>query len=254
MLILEGAQGIGKSTLVRYLAPRAEWHAAGVLDVGHKDGVADLAGKFIYEMEELQTFRRANDVDALKAFLSRVTDRVRLSYRRDSADYARRAVFVGTTNKKQYLPGDDGPQRRFWPVECAGRIDTDWFRTSNAQLWAEALWAAVLLDEAPALDSAVASVAEAEQTQRSHTPEEHPWHQALVKLWDDPEYRDPWPQRLTSHDALSTVGVSTDKQTRAQEQQIAEVLKSLGYRRERLQVGGRRSWYWTRGPGDDAPR
>jgi hypothetical protein len=245
MLILEGKQGIGKSTLCRILAPRAEWAAAGILDVAHKDAVADLLGKFIYEVEELQTFRRTKDVDALKAFLSRVSDRVRLSYRRDSGDYARRTVFIGTTNKRKYLETDEpDPQRRFWPVSVAA-VDLSWFQDHAAQLWAEALWHAYE-GELPVLDMDIISVVEEQQLERARSVEEHPWYQALHRMWNDPEYRNAWPAVTTNNEILSMLGVSTDRQDRRHEMVIADILKALGYRVERKRLRGTMTRCWVR--------
>lgn len=251
MLILEGLTGIRKSSLVKCIAPREEWYATGSLIVENKDAVADLAGKFIYEMDELEAFRRAKDFEAIRAFLSRTTDRARLSYRRDSADYPRRAVFVGTTEKDQYLPdGEHGTaQRRFWPVKITATedapIDTDWFRANREQLWAEALFAAVFLGEEPSL-AGVVQLVQAEQKLRAHTPEEHPWYETLVKLWDDSQVHNRWPARIKSHEALHLVGVPTDRQTRANEQVMGKVLRSLGYKRVLLIEDGRRARVWVR--------
>lgn len=246
MLIFEGRQGAGKSTLCRVLAPQPEWSAAGILDVAHKDSVADLLGKFVYEVEELQTFRRTKDVDALKAFLSRVSDRVRLSYRRDSADYARRTVFIGTTNKRKYLETDEpDPQRRFWPIAVAHGIDIPWFQAHATQLWAEALHAAYE-GELPVLDAAIAAEVETQQLERARGADEHPWYQALMRLWNDPDYVARWPMRLTTNEALSMLGVSTDRQDRRHEMVIADVLKALGYERERKRVNGVMTWCWVR--------
>lgn len=252
MLILEGKQGIGKSTLCRYLAPRAEWAAAGILDVNHKDAVADLLGKFLYEVEELQTFKRSRDVEALKAFLSRISDRVRLSYRRDSADYARRTCFIGTTNKHKYLETDEpDPQRRFWPIECIGAIDLVWFQTHCEQIWAEVLHHAAA-GEMPVLNVDVVRTVQEEQLARARTIEEHPWFQALVSLWNDPEYKTRWPASLTSSEALHMLGVPTERQSRAQEMVIADILKTLGYVRDRKRVQGVLTWLWLRpNPSED---
>lgn len=246
MLILEGPQGAGKSTVCKLLAPKPEWAAAGILDVQHKDAVADLLGKLLYEVEELQTFRRSRDIDALKAFLSRTHDRVRLSYRRDSEDYGRRCVFIGTTNKKKYLENDDDTaQRRFWPVAVGARIDLSWFSANCAQLWAEALHA-VQHGELPLLSTKVVSTVEGEQIARSYTAEELPWYEALLNLWDDKDYKGGWPSVTTSSAVMSMLGVPLERQDKTKEMQIARVLRALGYVRKVKTLEGNRARTWQR--------
>lgn len=137
MLILEGAQGIRKSTLLALLAPEEEWYASTQFDARQvKDAVSDRLGKVIVEVEELQSVKRS-DTGALKGFLSRTSDRVRLSYARRSADYPRRCVYIGTTNDEYYLTDTTGA-RRFWPVNIGSKvIDTEGFMKVKSQLWAE---------------------------------------------------------------------------------------------------------------------
>lgn len=242
MLILEGKQGVGKSTLCRALSPRAEWAAAGILDVQHKDAVADLQGVFVYEVEELQMFKRARDMDTLKAFLSRTHDRVRLSYRRDSESFPRRAAFIGTTNKGQYLEDDEGAaQRRFWPVQV-GCIDREWFPKHVEQVWAEAVHAA-RAGELPVLAEAVLAHAEQEQLSRSHTVSESPLYQVLLRLWADPEYKHRWPQVTTASEVLGMLGYSVERQDIGTQQRIARVLKEIGYDRVRVRYP-RQQWQW----------
>ena len=51
--VLQGGQGVGKSTAIRILAPREEWFADEIADLGSKDSAQDLAGKWIIEVPEL---------------------------------------------------------------------------------------------------------------------------------------------------------------------------------------------------------
>jgi putative DNA primase/helicase len=138
MLILEGPQGIGKSTLVETLA--GDWYLDTNFDNKDKDLIDSMRGVFIVEISELSGMGK-KDVDWLKSFLSKKVDRVRLPYASRSKDFKRKCVFVGTYNpsgNNMYLRDDTG-NRRFWPVECVGSINIDYVKQNRAQLWAEAL-------------------------------------------------------------------------------------------------------------------
>jgi len=146
MLILEGAQGIGKSQALRCLGGQFYAEYSGGMTgggTGHKDMVAMMLGKMIIEMSELATVRKA-DMDSLKAILTTTVDEVRLSYERDSKSYPRTCVFAGTTNEvgQAYIADLTGA-RRFWPVhagECRP-VASALLKQDRDQIWAEAVHA-----------------------------------------------------------------------------------------------------------------
>lgn len=135
VLILEGIQGLGKSSAFRALG--GQWFSDASVDIGNKDSAA-LASRFwILELAELQSVRRS-DAEALKAFLSRNEDTYRPPYARVNQMFPRRCVFVGTTNAEGYLKHDPSGFRRFWPVKCTKVALSD-LKKDAAQLWAEAV-------------------------------------------------------------------------------------------------------------------
>lgn len=136
ILILEGIQGGGKSTLVEILAVQKEWFGAGV--PFHKEAreqVEAIKGKWICEAGELAGITRA-DTRALKEFCSRPFDEARAAYAHEPKRLLRQCVFIGTINEGAYLTDPTGA-RRFWPFKC-GVIDTEGLRRDVDQLWAEA--------------------------------------------------------------------------------------------------------------------
>ncbi|NJK88564.1 MAG: hypothetical protein HC923_03630 [Myxococcales bacterium] len=133
MIVLEGPQGCGKSTLIRILG--REWTLESLPGAKDADVIASMQGRWIIEMAELDTMRRS-DVSALKSFLARTEDRARLAYMRNPEDFPRRCVFVGTTNDSDYLRDRTG-NRRFFPVEV-DNIDLKGLLRDRDQLWAEA--------------------------------------------------------------------------------------------------------------------
>lgn len=136
MPVLEGDQGGRKSQGVEKLVPREEWFADHLPSLADKDAVLQLRGKLIIEIGELKSLLGARK-EVVKAFLSRRVDTVRLPYGRKTVNLPRQTVFIGTTNKKDYLEDETGA-RRFWPVKI-GKIDVEAIERDRDQIWAEAV-------------------------------------------------------------------------------------------------------------------
>ena len=135
MLILEGSQGLRKSTLLRTLA--GEWFADTGLVLGDKDSYQQLQGVWLYEIPELDAFSKA-DVMKIKAYIASQEDYFRASFDRRARKYPRQLVFGGTTNEDHYLTDPTG-NRRFWPVKVTRLIDIDFVAEHREQLFAEAM-------------------------------------------------------------------------------------------------------------------
>lgn len=135
MLIFEGAQGVGKSTLAAVLG--GDHFADTGLLIGEKDSFQNIQGVRVYEWGELENMTR-QEVSKVKLFISSPKDRFRASFDRRPRDYPRQVVFVGTTNESHYLTDTTG-NRRFWPVRVTRPPDSDWLAENLEQLMAEAL-------------------------------------------------------------------------------------------------------------------
>ncbi|MEY8688339.1 MAG: VapE domain-containing protein [Leptothrix sp. (in: b-proteobacteria)] len=135
MLILEGAQGMRKSTLLRVLA--GDYFADTGLVLGDKDSYQQLQGRWLYEFGELDSFGKA-EVTKIKSFIASSSDYFRASFDRRAREYPRQLVFGGTTNEDHYLTDPTG-NRRFWPVRVTRTIDIDWVQENRDQLFAEAM-------------------------------------------------------------------------------------------------------------------
>jgi predicted P-loop ATPase len=102
-----------------------------------------MRNKWIIEISEMEVVRKA-EINALKAFLSRNEDRVRLAYRKNAENFPRQCIFIGTINPDEgggYLRDTTG-NRRFWPVLVPeGQfINVDGFTRDVDQIWAEAVF------------------------------------------------------------------------------------------------------------------
>ncbi len=135
MLVLEGEQGVGKSTVVRALIG-TDWFSDDLADFKSKDSAMQLQGVWGLELAELDQLARA-EVTNVKAFLTRQVDHYRPPYGRRVVDVKRSCVFVGTCNNYEWAKDETG-NRRFWPVRCT-YISVDAVSRDRDQLWAEAL-------------------------------------------------------------------------------------------------------------------
>ncbi len=135
ILVLEGSQGVGKTSAARALAVCPEWFAGNLPDIHNKDAALQLCGRWVVEIDELKAIRHSQ-VEAIKSFLSETVDTFRPPYARRTGQFPRQCVFVATTNESQYLQDRTG-NRRYWPVRC-GKIDVEALVTIRDQLWAEA--------------------------------------------------------------------------------------------------------------------
>lgn len=143
MPVLSGAQGIGKSTLIKKLGK--EWYSDSLTTVQGKEAYEQLQGVWMIEMGEMMATKKA-DIEATKHFLSKTEDIYRVAYGRRTSRFPRQCVFIGTTNDNEFLRDKTG-NRRFWPVDVGVAVHTknvweDLNKYEVDQIWAEAveLW------------------------------------------------------------------------------------------------------------------
>jgi Virulence-associated protein E-like domain/Bifunctional DNA primase/polymerase, N-terminal len=136
MLILEGEQGIGKSTVVKILA--GDWYVDIMLRSDSKDAVQLVNSGWILEVSEMAGLRKI-EIESLKAFISRAIDSIRPPFGKTPISYPRKSIFIGTINPTSigYLNDETG-NRRYWPVLC-DKINISALRRDREHLFAEAI-------------------------------------------------------------------------------------------------------------------
>lgn len=140
IVVLEGKQGSGRSTLLKILAVSEEnFSDAEVIALYPKERQEQIQGVWIYELAEMAGFGKV-DTNQFKNFVSQTVDRARPAFGRSRIDRKRRCILIGTTNDPEYLKDKTG-NRRYWPVKMpeGWEIDLDGFRRERDQLWAEAV-------------------------------------------------------------------------------------------------------------------
>lgn len=143
VLVLEGPQGIGKSTSLEILG--GDWHIGITAAPDDKDFFMALQGHMLVEFAEGETLSRS-EVKQLKSIVSNLNDKYRAPYDREVRDHPRRCVFAMSTNQSEYLKDETG-NRRWLPVACEGKIDNEWLRENRTQLFAEAVQRALVDNE-----------------------------------------------------------------------------------------------------------
>lgn len=249
MLILEGEQGWRKSTALKALCPDVRWfYEAASRDVGGKDFMQDMNGKWFCEVPEVDQLIRSRDESELKALLTRTSDNYRPSYARKSQDFPRQLVFAGTTNKDDYLRDETG-NRRYWVVRCGteGPVLDGAICDDRDQLWAQALaeYEAGQARRRAGEDVAVWWLTPAEEamarSEQADRLEGDPWTEA-VRDWLDARGTEPF----TIRDVLGGLpgAKPAADQTQADFNRMAKVLRKMGLRDRRARVGGdmRRVW------------
>lgn len=215
MVILEGGQGAGKSSVLKAIA--GEWFTVQHESITGKGFFEVLQGKMLVEIAEMDAFGKA-EVTRVKQVVSTETDRYRESYGRYAKDHPRHSIFVGTTNKDDWNRDETGA-RRFWPIKCEGKVDIAAVRQNRAQMFAEALVAVragATWWEMPEAETA------AEQDARR---EEDPWTNS-VRDWLANIYR----RDVTADDVLKdALGLRKVEMGKAQQMRVGAILRGIGW-------------------------
>jgi len=114
MLVLVGAQGTGKSKFAKYAG--IDWASDSFsFDLKSKEQFEQLQGQWVVEAAELTGMKKA-EVEHVKQFISKLSDKYRPAFGRVLEDKPRQCVMIGTTNTDAFLQDKTG-NRRFAPVK-----------------------------------------------------------------------------------------------------------------------------------------
>ncbi len=166
-MIMEGAQGVRKSTSLRVMF--SPWFSDHPEDIGSKDASIQLSGIWCLEYSDLDRWGKA-DRNRLKSFISRRVDRYRPPFGRFAVDVPRQNIFGGSTNDSTYLDDPTGG-RRFWPLKTP-HPDPDGLQKVKDQLWAEAVFRFHTGEKFHLYEPELLEAAIFEQRARQH---EEPW-------------------------------------------------------------------------------
>lgn len=210
-MILQGKQGIGKSTFLRLMALDDAWFNDSLDSLDSDKAVQSLTGSWIIELAELKSLARtAGGVESVKRFLSATQDKYRVPYERRADTFYRQCVFAGTTNRADFLQDETG-NRRFLIVQIGINEPSKSLFDSTAmgeikQAWAEAVY--IWNNEKPILVLPESCKKEAEELQQENMADDglagiieeylkdkdricarQIWHDALKESAEPPKWK-----------------------------------------------------------------
>lgn len=220
-MVLEGRQGLRKSTALRVLAGDAYFSDSLPADLAQKDAKDHLRGKWIIELSELAQFKRG-EIETIKSFITRRHESYRPSYGRHEITFPRQCVFAGTTNAHEYLIDTTG-NRRFWVVVC-GSVNLDLLAADRDQLWAEAV-ARYREGEQWFLTGLIADVA-AEEAQARISFD--PWTAEVSRILDgDTEFTPP--NDISPGEVMQHMSLPQGERHGRNAARIGQILRDLGW-------------------------
>lgn len=144
VLVFNGEQRAGKTSLFRHLALKDAWFGeGGTINDHDKDTTRRVITKWITELGEVESTLKS-DINALKAFVTASVDRYRLPYGRNDIVAPRMTSLCATCNSERYLIDPTG-NRRWWSVPFTRMVP----RAEILALDALQLWAQIFAEVAP---------------------------------------------------------------------------------------------------------
>lgn len=139
MIVLQGGQGIGKTTFLRYLVPdvfRRDHYFEGMI-TGDKDVEIKLSQAFMAIDDELEGMSKKS-TDLIKQLITRDQHTVRHPYAHFPITTLRRVSFAGSVNRRSFLSDETG-SRRFPVIAIGGDIRlADLASVPIDRIWAQA--------------------------------------------------------------------------------------------------------------------
>jgi predicted P-loop ATPase len=236
LCILQGDQGFLKSTYWETLAGET-WFTDNLSEANEKDEKLKLRRYWILEFSEFETAYKRKEVEQLKAFLSSRIDSLRRPYGRAIEDFPRTSVFVGSTNRQEFLHDPTG-ERRYWVIPVSKKIPIQMLEEERDRIWA----------------AAVAAYKSGEQWWL--TPEEDELLAQANKSWQS---SDAWEVDVLSYlqnKSICTISelltkaiqIELAKQNRAEQMRLSDILRRNGWVKASKQkrIEGKPQWYWEK--------
>ena len=216
-LFLQGDQGTFKSTFFKVLASEP-WFDDSMGAASDKDERLKLHTVWMVEWAELETMFKRKDISAVKSFLTTTKDLIRPPYGRDTREFKRQCVIVGTTNEDVFLKDPTG-SRRFWVIPVQKPIPIDLLEQERDRIWA----AAYALYKAGEQWHLTREESQQQAILNEYFQEVDPWQEYV---WDYIKDR----IKVSTREILETcIKKELREQDKKDQQRIASCLKALGW-------------------------
>jgi predicted P-loop ATPase len=218
--ILVGEQGCGKTTAVEAICPSKEHFVTLDLAAGDAEIARLMRGKLVCELGELKGLS-SKDAEHVKAFISKTVDEWIPKYVELPIRYARRGVFIGTSNRRDFLADVTGA-RRWLPLDV-GQCHPDLIARDRDQIWAEA---AALFKEQGVIFAEAEQLARAEHGRFEDSDEWEPLIAAYLHgadLFNGKKLR-----FVTGGQVLLALGIEAAHQTKPLQTRVRNILIKLG--------------------------
>lgn len=218
VIVLQGPQGRGKTTWIKHLANFNQRLVAEsvILNPADKDSVKQFASYWIVELGELEATFSKSDITALRGFITKQMDELRLPYAKATSKFPRRTAAAASVNEHAYLRDETG-NRRYWTIRCGDALNA-MHEVDMQQVWAQAK-VMYKAGERHALDKD--EMARLEEANMDHT-ERNPLEDLIATRFD-------WSamiaQQLTAAEVCIRCGY--DKPTGKQAKDAATILRRL---------------------------
>lgn len=233
-LILQGKQGVGKSSFFKVLAGE-DWFDDSLGHISDKDERLKLHVTWFIEWAELESVFKRRDLASVKAFLTCSRDYIRPPYGRSVQAFNRPSIIVGTTNQDEFL-GDSTGNRRFWVIPVQKGVDLHQLQQERDRIWAAAVtlyktgesWWLSQSDE----ELSAALISEYQIVD--------PWQEAIAKFVAGVT------ETTTENLLRNCIHLDLEKQGKEAQMRVAIILKQLGWTQKRKRVDGKAERIWVR--------
>jgi predicted P-loop ATPase len=236
--VLMGDQGAYKSSFWQCLGGPFFSDALG--DISTKDDIMVLHRSWLMEWAELDHITNRRHAGQVKAFLSQAVDLLRVPYGKAVESFPRRGIIVGTTNKTTGFLVDETGNRRFWVIPTT-KTQQDQIDTASLMMERDAIWSAVVHAWRDGETNRLSSALEEQVSdENSSYVVDSPWRSIIVDYLAGRRVTD----LLTTEELLTdAIKKPAERQSRADQMQVASILKDLGWVPRREHSGRRRRYY-----------
>jgi predicted P-loop ATPase len=237
VLVLQGKQGLYKSSFWKHLCPQGEWFDDNGISTNEKDDKLKLRRFWILELAEIESVFKSKEVASFRGFLTSEADNIRVPYGRVMKRFPRTSIFVGSANPDEFLVDPEG-NRRYWIIPVEKKIPVFQLEDEKDKIWA----------------AAVALYRQGEKPRLSAEEEAR-----VTVLNRQYEIADTWEENielyLKTKNKISISEILTDclkfeisKQDRVAQMRVSTCLKKIGWRKAKREntSSGAKSFFWVK--------